>query len=119
MNQSAPLILRTPLIAPEIYDFIRVEAFDNRTSFNELIIKYLSTGIEKDNLKVIKYYEDTSENKNYKTVYLPEKLDNFLTTKSRSTDIGKSTLFMNYIISGIEYEQGHLSSSLKKWFNNL
>lgn len=119
MNQSEPLILRTPIMAPELDNFMRVEAFDTHTSFNELIIRYLSIGIEKDSLRVIKHYENTSEIPNYKTVYIPALLDNFLTTKAKDINIGKGTLFMNYLVSGIEYEKGNLPSSLKKWFNSL
>lgn len=96
-----------------------MESLNNNVPFNDLIIKYLQLGIKKDNLINLKSYESRSEYPPYKTVYIPEILDNFFIKKAKDNNIGKGTFFLNYLISGIEQEKGDLSPSLKQWFNNL
>ncbi|GJI92222.1 hypothetical protein [Duganella hordei] len=43
---TSNLVLRTIYISPEVDDDLRIEAFDNRTSKNDLIRKYLELGME-------------------------------------------------------------------------
>ena len=42
---TSNLVLRTIYISPEVDDDLRIEAFDNRTSKNDLIRKYLEMGM--------------------------------------------------------------------------
>ena len=113
MSQCRPLVLKSAYISYELDQFIRVESFDTHVPYNDVIVNYLMSGIEKGKVLKIPKRLDIA-----KTVYIPAIADDLLTTEAFESKIKKNNLFLHYIIAGIE-DKKVLSSLQQNWFNLL
>lgn len=113
MSQCRPLVLKSAYISYELDQFIRVESFDAHVPYNDVIVNYLMSGIEKGKVLKIPKRLDIS-----KTVYIPGIADDLLRKEAIENKIKKNNLFMNYLMRGIE-ENKNLSSLQQNWFNLL
>lgn len=118
MSNEKHLILKTPKFSYELSQFIKLESIDNNMPYNDIIIKYLNIGIEKDDFQKTRILKIPSELDILKTVYISDESDKFLSKKSNENKVPKSDLFINYIVSGIEHTNNK-STLQQYWFDLL
>lgn len=118
MSNEKHLILKTPKFSYELSQFIKVESIDNNMPYNDIIVKYLNFGIEKDDFQKTRILKIPSELDILKTVYISDESDKFLLKKTNENKISKNNLFINYIVSGIEHTNNK-STLQQYWFDLL